>query len=380
MTSTKEETNRNSKMSKPKTRNNLIIVGDFPPPITGAAKNNRIVAEQFGGEFNVIRFDTSGRFLSLNRNLVFHLIRVGKFFSTLLRLCLMFVTKRCILYHVPNAGFGLFYSVAFVFAAFVFSVPVVLHHRTFRYIDAKSRIMALMSSIGRRRVHHVFLSPGMEKAFREFYPFPDERASVVSNAALIDIPTGKARCLGSQLVIGHLSNLCKEKGLYDVMATFRLLIENGIDARLSLGGPAVSNEVADDISKFVDEFPCLVDVKGPIGIESKEAFYQDVDVFLFPTQYRVEAQPNVVFEALTSGCLVVAYARGSIPEMMPADAGLVVSVDKDFGEVTQSWIAEVIRIPDQLGKLSASSLCFIEQEQQKGKREFFNLIAKMKEL
>ena len=62
----------------------------------------------------------------------------------------------------------------------------------------------------------------------------------------------------------------------------------------------------------------------------KVAFYRDIDMFLFPTPWRQEAAPLVIYEALAAGCPVLATDRGLIAEFVPDLGGAVCPRDVDF--------------------------------------------------
>src|SRR4029077_16115808 len=62
---------------------------------------------------------------------------------------------------------------------------------------------------------------------------------------------------------------------------------------------------------------------GPVYDEAKTAFYRDLDILLFPTDYANEAEPLVIHEAMRSGVHVIACDRGAISEMLTHGAGAV---------------------------------------------------------
>jgi glycosyltransferase involved in cell wall biosynthesis len=69
---------------------------------------------------------------------------------------------------------------------------------------------------------------------------------------------------------------------------------------------------------------------GPLYGAEKDRFLAELDVFVFPTRYRNEAQPNAVFEAMSAGAAVVVFARGCLGEDVSCDSGLLVEPSADF--------------------------------------------------
>ncbi|OYU71979.1 MAG: hypothetical protein CFE32_25085, partial [Alphaproteobacteria bacterium PA3] len=63
---------------------------------------------------------------------------------------------------------------------------------------------------------------------------------------------------------------------------------------------------------------------GAVGAEEKKRFFEAVAFFVFPTQYKNEAEPVVILEALSAGVPVVAFQRGCIAELIPVGAGFSV--------------------------------------------------------
>ena len=69
---------------------------------------------------------------------------------------------------------------------------------------------------------------------------------------------------------------------------------------------------------------------GPVYGEAKTAFYQSLDVFLFPTRFAQEAAPNVLFEAAAAGVPSLCTDRGCIPEILDELEGTWCPAEADF--------------------------------------------------
>ena len=142
------------------------------------------------------------------------------------------------------------------------------------------------------------------------------------------------------LVLGHLSNLGPEKGLYDVLETFRVMLAQHKQVQLILAGPPTTTETRIKIEEAMEEFGDALDYRGPVYGTDKDKFYRSIDVFLFPTHYSNEAQPYVVFEAMSYGVPSICYARGCLAGDLREGGGLAVPVETNFVDAAVSYLAD----------------------------------------
>lgn len=77
-------------------------------------------------------------------------------------------------------------------------------------------------------------------------------------------------------------------------------------------------------------------IQGADG-EEKWTLLRETGIFVFPSRYRVEAQPIVLIEAMAHGCAIITSAVGEIPAMFAgADAAVILS------EPTEEAVAQSI--------------------------------------
>jgi glycosyltransferase involved in cell wall biosynthesis len=211
-------------------------------------------------------------------------------------------------------------------AAKTLNLPVILHHHSFRYIDRHSLLMATVVRLSRASVTHVFLCDCMEERFCRAYS-ASIKTRVLSNVGLLPDTGTSAFDVTRPLTVGFLSNLSAEKGLFRFLDVARRTHESGLDVRFVLAGPAGGTDEADAIAQCANL--TRLDYRGGVYGEEKARFYRDIDVFLFPSLYRNEAQPLVLFEAMLAGCSVIAIDRGCVAEQV-GDKGLVMTGEEDF--------------------------------------------------
>lgn len=311
-------------------RARVTMIGSFPPPVHGAALLNAQVCDSLvAAGVDVTRINVTGPHLPHNRGLSYHPRRAIRNLLGLRR-ARAAASPEAALYIVPDAGRGAWYTRAHMAGAARRYGSVMIHHHSCRYIEWHDPVIAAVATIARDRATHVFETDGQATAFRRKYG--DVPYRVASNANLVADEAARPpapRCEGP-IRVGHLSNLCAEKGFFAVADAFDTLRTAGVDATLTLGGPIVEPEVGKRISDLTATHGSLVRHLGPLAGEAKLAFYRDIDLFLFPSAYKVEGAPVVIYEALAAGSPVLATDRGQIAEVVPAVGGGVCERDADF--------------------------------------------------
>ena len=321
----------------------VVIVGAFPPPVGGAAKNNENLRKELTENgVSVSPLDISAATLSHTRSLGFHAQRVHKNFLASLNV-LRKGGAYSSFYIVPDGGLGAWYSLVHILAANISKYRrVIIHHRTFLYIDKKSRPVSTFTSATRNRAVHVFLSKEMAVKFQNLYG--PVTYIVAGNARYVSREAGLevAKRSPGPLRIGYLSNICAEKGYHTVSHTFRALSKDLEDVELWLAGPILEQAAHDDIEALKSEFPDSIRYFGPLYGDQKSQFYRDLDLFIFPTEFPQEAAPNVVYEALASGTPVLSTERGCIREMLYGPRGQTFPDSGAFISGAPSWIIKNI--------------------------------------
>jgi glycosyltransferase involved in cell wall biosynthesis len=162
------------------------------------------------------------------------------------------------------------------------------------------------------------------------------RTFVAHNACHIHDPGARhAPADASGLTIGFLSNISLEKGLDTVLLSLEAIRTSGIEARLVLGGPIVDERARTLISQAHSKFGKAIVEMGAISGATKHAFFETIDIFLFPSRYRMEAQPLVVLEALSYGVAALVTPQGYSAEIVEplgtvAEASNFVSFAMEF--------------------------------------------------
>ena len=227
-------------------------------------------------------------------------------------------------YVTGAAGELLWFQVVLVTLARVLGHRVVFHHHNFSYLHERSLVMRLLTRCGGPRLEHVVLCPTMGRALQDAYPAV-RHVTVCSNASLLAAPSDAdappVRASDQPLVVGMLSNLTREKGVATAIDTLRELLAAGVDARMLLAGPCFGDGVEELVLEAVAELDGRLEWIGPVAPADVPDVYRRLDLFVFPTTYRNEAEPLVVLDAARLGVPSVVHATGCLEGMVaPAHA------------------------------------------------------------
>jgi glycosyltransferase involved in cell wall biosynthesis len=333
--------------SSPKRRGAILMIGPFPPPLTGAALMMEGIAQKFRRAVRVETVNVSS--VNLDRNWRYHLTRLK-------RMCLAFgliighAREFNAVYISLSGGLGQVYDLALVAAARMFGYTLSIHHHSFSYIDRRSPVFALITRIAGNRALHICLCTAMAAKLKATYGGV-ARTVTLSNAAMMGGPVQRQSPDRDAIVLGHMSNLMLEKGIDTAFDVFRRCRSAGLSVHLVIAGPMLNADIRQMIDSACAEFGAAFEYRGAVHGKDKERFFQDIDIFLFPTRYRNEAQPLVVLESLAAGVPVIASARGCIGEAI-GGAGLAVGENDDFIAQALAMLSEYAKSPDALRRAS----------------------------
>ncbi|MEO2049087.1 MAG: glycosyltransferase family 4 protein [Pirellulales bacterium] len=272
------------------------------------------------------------------------LVRARGFAVSVLKLLFGSRRKQELVYFPANSGLGLYYDLLVAMVARFRGYRIAVHHHVYAYIDKYDWRMALLNRLVGREGTHVVYCEKMEQDFLSRYPsvasFPWVPPTIVSQQLLAT----DERKREHPTTIGCLSNLSIAKGLPIVLKTFERVHSRHNNVRLILAGPCMGAEEQKLITTAQKQWPDNVEYRGPAYGDDKAKFYSDIDVFLFPTQYKNESWGIVLTEALSTACPTIAYDRGCVSYIIHDGCGKVVAQDGDFvaeaSDLIEQWILD----------------------------------------
>ncbi|WP_155948742.1 glycosyltransferase family 4 protein [Mycobacterium sp. URHB0044] len=248
-------------------------------------------------------------------------------------------------YLVPDGGPGVAFSAAYARTAAARFPRLVIHHRNYNHIHNRSRFMARLLRTAPDKTLHVFLDPVMEDRFKTVYP-ADFRSMYVPNAATCDLElaAGPDASAHSPVTVGFLSNLVEDKG-FDVVADAlpKLAEKLGADARFLLAGRPIGSRNEARLTALQRTLGDRLDYRGEVFGVAKAAFFQACDVFVFPTRFSQEAQPNVLYEAMAGGAAIVSTRWAGVPWVLQDTVSRMIEAGPNCTEDLVAAVEDLVR-------------------------------------
>ncbi len=209
---------------------------------------------------------------------------------------------------------------------------------------------------------------------------PAEKVAVIDNTCLLSSITTQ-ECKDKQtltdqqpLNILYLSSLIESKGYPEFVETIgKLATRASFPVEATLCGKITLAEADSQFITFkvardwIEEriaqinkssFVRLHWINGATGA-AKEKLFREAHIFILPSQYKIEAQPIAILEALSSGCAVITTKVGEIPTTVSDQTALLLDI------VTPETIAEAIlnlqHNPDKRQQLALDGLKLYEK-------------------
>jgi len=296
----------------------MILICDSPPPLNGMSQVNQFMTDLFiaeGAKISTVNTSPIYKYSGVNSAFgltVRFLHRISCIFRIFILLC---CDRSPVVYRAINGGKGQVYDVFYLLLSRIFRRKVFVHHHCYAYISKKSYLFALLVFVSGSNVRHIVLGNRMKDGLSQLYNIPPEQVSVISNLSFFTDLEMNAVSESKILMLGHLANLCVEKGVGTFIELCRNLSERNIPFKAQIAGPFADKISEQLVVNAVSELKQL-DYIGPVYGNDKEKFFSALDLFVFPSQYNNEAEPLVLYEAAQTGTYLVASDVGCIPDVL----------------------------------------------------------------
>lgn len=304
----------------------LIAVGVVPPPLTGKSEVTRQIFTRLEASAGHEVFFVKASIAKRGWNSIPVRIKMA---WAILRLVVSLLVRgeRAPVYLVAEGGPAIILTI--IHSAFLRLVasPLVIHHHGRYWLERPNPLLKALL-FNQSAVHVMQCSAMSDMAHRAYGLL---QTITLTNAFLICTPPQLAKSQGDSGVmrLAHLSNLTMEKGLGRVIATFETLKRQGVDVQLRLGGSCQDKETERVLSEALKKHT-EIDWRGHVTVADKDAFFEGVDAFLFPTLYEMETEGIVTLEAMARGIPVLATDLCCLKENLADSGGFAIPASCDF--------------------------------------------------
>jgi glycosyltransferase involved in cell wall biosynthesis len=301
----------------------IFFLGPKPPPVSGYANIVNILATRLLAFGNKVEYVSTvptylnalypGRLWVLAR--MFYLLGLIVFVA-------FKIIPKSLIYLNLNGGMGQFFDLGVVVFARLLRRELIIHHNSYSYINSRSKLSGWIFQLAGDASVHIVNCDCMAKALVDRYAL-NSSVVVISNAAILsksrESSTSKfvSRFAGfsqrKSLVVGFMGYYNKEKGVDLFAEVIKAAKVNG----LAISGVAVG-PVREELfyEELMENFSEFVEFCGPRYGKEKDAFFDSIDLLMFPSRYKSEAEPLIIHDALAKGVPVVATKLGCVGELL----------------------------------------------------------------
>ena len=320
--------------------NSVFVVGPLPPPVHGASVITRSVIEFLrSARTDIVECNISPS--ATVRGWQWHASRVRAYVRALFSIA----AGPCgsTVYIALSGGNGLFYDLLVVLTVRLMAYRLILHHHSFDYVDRHRLAMSLLLRIAPGNHIHLVLCKDMGEKLKARYR-RQLNCIQVSNFCFFPAaqPAGIAR--KELRRIGFLSNISREKGIDRFLDVAERLAAR-TELTFDIAGPFLDERTRHYVGKRLAALPSVT-YHGALFGEDKQKFYQSIDAFAFLSRYPNEAEPLVVYEAMSAGLPVVATDRGCLCEMIDSEGAVMLDRNGDDIDIVVDRLAEWNDKPD----------------------------------
>lgn len=294
----------------------VLIIGPFPKPISGVSLANKVVQEilEKSNDFNVTTINTSyPEFQD----------KVGSFsfkkliFFLKINFSVFKVFKNDSIYITPGQTFfGITKYFLFIMIASLLNKELIIHvHGNYlgtQYLQLKGFKKRLFYFLISKFTKGIVLSPSLKNNLTPF--LSDENIFVLYNFAENYLSENVKEVDQSSLKISYLSNLMKEKGIFELLASLQDLENKGINYKAKIAG----NIDADLREVILNKIAVLKNTSyvGVVYKDDKKQLLNWSNIFVLPTYYKMEGQPISILEAMATNNVIISTNHAGIIDII----------------------------------------------------------------
>lgn len=303
--------------------NKILIIGSFPPPISGVSLANKVLTEGLKKrqewKVDIINSEYSRNITAVHGN-----ISVQKFYFLKAYLYLFKVLFSEIIYiTIGQSFFGVIKYAPFILLSKFLRKKLVFHLHGGHLLNEYNLLKGLKKKIFyfflSKMDHGIVLSKSLRENFSQF--IKSSKIFELPNFYESDLRLTEKEILNSkdynEIRIIFLSNLIEEKGINILLEVIKKLYEKGIKIKIKIAGNLVLNN---NLSNYFGKYG--IEYIGVVNGEAKKDFLLWGNVFCLPTFYRMEGQPISIIEAMATGNLIITTKHAGIQDICTSNNAL----------------------------------------------------------
>lgn len=343
----------------------VILVGPLPPPIHGVTiSTQRLLNSALREKLDLRHLDTSDH-RPMETVGALDLRNVGLGLASYWNLVKLCLSARPAVVYVPisQTALGFIRDSLYLLVPRLFGAAVVIHLRGGhfgRFYEGSNALMRWYVDLAMRRVERVIV---LGRVFKPIFArwIPDDRIDVVPNGTDLKIE-GVAQKLRAPnrgaLTVTYMSNLVPTKGIEEFVRMACEVLRNERDVTFLVAGDWLARGTPQErnVERLLDESGLRDRVRflGEVRGSDKAALLSRSDIYVLPTYYPFEGQPNAIIEAMAAGCAVVSTDYAAIPEtVIDGETGLIVPV-RDVAALV-SAVLRLCRNREELWEMGKAS-------------------------
>lgn len=303
--------------------NKILIIGSFPPPISGVSLANKVITDGLKKrqkwKVDIINSEYSNNIVAEHGNINFHKLYFLKTYLYLYKI----LFSKIIYITIGQSFFGVIKYAPFILLSKLLRKKLIFHLHGGHLLNEYNLLKGL-----KRKVFYFFISKMnygivLSKSLREnFSEFTNpSKIFELPNFYESDLRMTEQEILNlkdySEIRIIFLSNLIEEKGINLLLEAIKQFYEKGIKIKIKVAGNIVSNN---DLSNYFGKYG--IEYVGVVDGKIKKDFLLWGNVFCLPTFYRMEGQPISIIEAMATGNLIITTKHAGIQDICNFDNAL----------------------------------------------------------
>ena len=305
-----------------KTYNNILFIVPLPPPVHGSSmmsmyiKKSKLINDNARCDY--VNLSTSR---SIDEIQKFSIKKIFRFLYSYLKTFIYLVTRRYDTCYLATSCFGIPFlkDGPFVLMCKLFCNNVIIHFHNKGMKEYSSKpFYKWIYKLVYKRTTVILLSELLYDDVKGIIKKEQVRICPNGIPELINSPKMESKKNNPIPTILFLSNLIESKGVICLLDACKILRDQGCEFICNLVGGETKEINIERINKEISNrgLDAYVFYKGrAYGLE-KERYYNNADIFVFPTYYAQECFPVVLLEAMQHKLPCISSYEGAIPKII----------------------------------------------------------------